>query len=244
MEQVRIDTTQNVSIDYTLATVWERVIAWFADWLILLCWVIILLELQDIFNVYSSDTGEIIFYLVMILPIAFYHLLCELFFNGQSFGKQIMKIKVVMLDGTQPALGNYLLRWLMRLVEFTMFMGLALVAFLMSGKGQRIGDMLAGTTVIRKKKKYTLQDTILYNFNKEYTPVFPQVKNLSNRDIEIVKEGLKYSLKNKNYNTIFMLNDQVSKVMGVENHGMPYADFLRVVVQDYNYYQSLDAVSE
>lgn len=243
MERVRIDTTQNVKIDYQLATIWDRSIAWLIDLVIIIFWLIFISEMKDLTGAFRSESGNIMYILLMILPVAFYHLFMEIAFNGQSVGKLIMKIKVVRLDGSQPGIGNYLLRWMMRIVEFLLFMGLALVSYLMSGRGQRLGDLFAGTTVIRKRRKYTLQDTILYNLDETYNPKFPQVRNFSNRDIEIIKEGLRYSIKHRNYNTVFLLNEQVSQAMGIENHGMPYAEFLKIVIQDFNYYQALDAIN-
>lgn len=241
MEQVRIDTAQNVKINYTLATISDRIFAYLMDVGVMLVWVLLVSVVAGFFEGEWSTEGEIVLMVIILLPIGLYHLLMEVFFNGQSLGKRIMKIKVVRLDGSQPGLGDYLLRWLMRIVEFTLFFMLAGVVYLISGRGQRLGDILAGTTVVRSKRKYTLEDTILYSLDTTYQPRYPQVRNLSSRDIEIIKEGLRYSMKHRNYNTIYLLNEQVMKVMGIESHEMPYAQFLDLVVRDFNYYQVADA---
>ena len=51
-------------------------------------------------------------FVILYLPFFFYDFLCEIFLNGQSIGKKILKIKVVKIDGTQPGLGSYFLRWI------------------------------------------------------------------------------------------------------------------------------------
>lgn len=136
---------------------------------------------------------------VLLLPMALYHLLFEVLANGQSVGKMVMKIRVIRTDGSQPTLGNFLIRWLMRIVEFTLFRGLALLVFLIIGKGQRLGDLFAGTTVIRTRRRITLQDTVLQEIDPSYNPTYPQARNLTHRDVEIIKEALLYEKKNKNY---------------------------------------------
>jgi len=241
MERVHINTTQNVRIDYQLATLSDRAIAWLIDYVVIIGWALLMYQIMSDVPFFETETGSYVFVLAILLPALFYHLLSELLLNGQSVGKLVMKIKVVRLDGSQPALGNYLLRWIIRLFEFLLFPGLSLIVYLITGTGQRLGDIFAGTTVIRRRRRYSLEDTILHTVSTAYQPRFPQVVNLTARDVEIIKEGLKYSIRYKNYNTLSLLNDQVSKALGVENHGIPYGEFLDAVIRDYNYFQAADA---
>jgi uncharacterized RDD family membrane protein YckC len=245
MERVRIDTAQNVKIDYTLATLGDRMAAWAIDLVVMVAWVIFMLQIADsIAYLNDEDSGLYILLTLIFLPIAFYHLFSELLLNGQSVGKLAMKIKVVRLDGSTPTLGNYLMRWILRIVEFTTFTGLAMLVYLISGKGQRLGDVFAGTTVIRRRRKYTLKDTILYNLDASYQPVYPQVRNFSNRDVEIIREGIAYAAKYNNPHILVLLNDQVSKTMNLESQPVAYAEFLDTVVKDYNYYQTMEALEQ
>ena len=55
------------------------------------------------------------------------------------------------LDGTRPGLGDYVLRWLLRPIEviaFTSGVRQPCITILLNGKGQRLGDLAAGTTVV------------------------------------------------------------------------------------------------
>lgn len=239
MEQVRIQTTQNVRIDYDLATLGDRFFAWVIDVLILAAYVITVLLIADVLGLNLDplkDTGAILNYLLLFLPMTCYHLLMECFFNGQSVGKMALKIKVVRLDGSQPTIGGYIFRWMSRIIEFSLLPGLAMFVYMFSLKGQRLGDIVAGTTVVRMKRKVTLEDTALAYVEDDYIPMFPQARSLSHRDIEIIREAFKFSRENNNYHVMSDLHAKVKEVLDVE-HTMSFEDFLGTVIKDFNYYQ-------
>ena len=103
---------------------------------------------------FFSNNGWLV--VVFFLPVVFYDLISEILLDGQSVGKKVMGIKVVSLNGAQPSLGQYLLRWVFRIVDFS-FSG-SLVAVIMvavTEKKQRLGDMLAGTTWLKQNHGHT-----------------------------------------------------------------------------------------
>ncbi len=238
MENIRIQTTQNVGIDQELATLVDRTLAYLIDTLIMVVWFLVMLEFRDSFGSLYNQESTIVWLFVLLLPIAMYHLLFEVMANGQSVGKMVMKIRVVRTDGTQPTLGNFLIRWLMRIVEFTVFRGLALLAFLIIGKGQRLGDLFAGTTVIRTRRRLSLQDTVINEVDPSYTPSYPQVRNLTHRDVEVIKEALVFGQKNKNYLILAEAFLKVQQVLGIEDISISHIQFLETVVKDFNYYRA------
>ena len=157
--------------------------------------------------------------------------------NGQSLGKKILKIKVIKLDGTQPGIGSYLIRSLFRIIDIQLFNGLvALISVAASNHGQRLGDMAAGTTVIKLGSKLTIRDTILYRQVDNYKIVFDQVALLSDRDIAIIKEILEHSLLNNKPDNLNILAQKVKTKMGVTNP-MANDQFLKTVLLDYSHYQ-------
>jgi uncharacterized RDD family membrane protein YckC len=238
MENIRIQTTQNVRIEHELATLGDRTLAYLIDTVIMVVWVLVMLQFRESFGSVYELEPQIVWLFVLLLPMALYHLLFEVLANGQSVGKMIMKIRVIRTDGAQPTLGNYLIRWLTRIIEFTMFQGLALIFFLIIGKGQRLGDLLAGTTVIRTRRRLTLQDTVVYDVEPTYTPSYPQAQNLTHRDVEVIKEALVFGKKNKNYHILAEAFTKVQEVLGVENKSIPSIQFLETVVKDFNYYRA------
>jgi len=238
MENIRIQTTQNVRIDQELATLGDRTLAYLIDTLIMVVWFLVMFEFRDSFGSVYEQESQILWLFVLLLPMALYHLLFEVLANGQSVGKMVMKIRVIRTDGAQPTLGNFLIRWLMRIVEFTVFRGLALLAFLIIGKGQRLGDLFAGTTVIRTRRRLTLQDTVIKEVDNSYIPSYPQARNLTHRDVEVIKEALVFGQKNKNYLILAEAFVKVQELLGLEDKSIPHIQFLETVVKDFNYYRA------
>src|SRR5690606_21050190 len=109
---------------------------------------------------------------IVTVPFLLYHPLFEILMNGQSPGKRQMKIKVVSLDGSSPTIGGYLMRWLFRLVEVFMLRGaVAMVTIAANGKGQRLGDIAAGTTVVKLVPQHaTSSDAVFTQVESDYQP--------------------------------------------------------------------------
>src|SRR5690606_28454189 len=136
---------------------------------------------------FGDDTG-IIMGLTIGLPVTLYHLLWEMLWNGRSPGKAAMGLRIVKLDGTKPAFSNYILRWLLRIIDITATSGaLALVSILLNGKGQRIGDIAASTTVITEKQTIQLSQIILTDIPDDYVPLYPQVTIFSDNEMQTIK---------------------------------------------------------
>lgn len=234
MDTIRIRTTQNVDIDYEPASIGDRILATLLDYLFFLAYFILLAVIGGMTQGFG---GSIAFFIILALPVLFYDLVCEAAMQGQSFGKMIMKIKVVMLDGTPPAFSAYLVRWLLRLVDTRLFTGaVALLAILFSEKGQRLGDMAAGTTVIKLKQKVQLRDTILIQTRPEYKITYPEVEKLSDADIHIIKEILRMGLQSGNFSAIEKCAAKTKATMGI-NPTLPPVQFLQTVLMDYSTYQ-------
>ncbi len=234
MDNIKIQTTQNVDIEYELASVGDRILATLLDYLFFFGYMLLVFLFIGLIGSHIEDNLWLL--IVLFLPILLYDLLCEMFFQGKSFGKMIMKIKVVKLDGTQAGFGAYLLRWLLRIIDTRMFSGgIALIAILANGKGQRIGDMAAGTTVIKMKQKVTINDTILNKVKPKYTIVYEEVSKLSDSDIAIIKEVMQVSLRTGNQQAIDRLAKKTKETMGITTN-LPHTQFLATVVQDYTQY--------
>ena len=140
MDNFQIETAQNVNILQNVAGVGERILAYLIDAVIMFIYVLVLIIVFT--NVNMMDDHYFIVGLTVGLPLFLYHLLWETLWNGQSPGKAVMKLRVVKTDGSKPAFSNYLLRWLLRIIDITSTSGaLALVTILLNGKGQRVGDI-------------------------------------------------------------------------------------------------------
>ncbi len=237
MENLSISTTQNVNIDYQLASVGDRIFAYVLDGFIQFSYVFVVLLLIGAFEG-SMDWWVSLFF----LPIVFYHLLCEVFLNGQSFGKMIMKIRAIKIDGGELRFIDCFLRWIFRLVDFSLpGIGplLGLLTIIIGGKGQRIGDLVAKTTVLKINPKGSLNATAYVALEEGYQPLYPDVRKLADADLQTIKEVL--LLGDKDYRNgephplVLKTKEVVAKKMGVET-SQSGKDFLNSVLKDYNFY--------
>lgn len=239
MSKIQIETAQNVTIEYELASVADRLLATLLDYLIIFAYVIGLFIISaiwgGIFNAKFGVALGIIFY----LPVFFYDLICEVFLGGQSIGKKIKKIKVVKLDGSQPTVLNYFLRWVLKPVDiFFTYGSVAIVTILVNGKGQRLGDLAANTTVIKTKVEASLDDTIYLDINRNYEVIFPQVSLLNDQDIATIKEVIDRMILvpdiESYYKILIKTKEVISQKMGIASD-MHALEFLGVIIKDYNY---------
>ncbi len=234
MDNFQIETAQNVNILQNVAGVGERILAYLIDGLIMGTYVFILIIVFA--NVNLADDHYMIIGMTIGLPLFLYHLLWETLWNGRSPGKAVMKLRVVKTDGSKPAFSNYLLRWLLRIIDVTATSGaLALVTILLNGKGQRIGDIAAATTVISEKQTTHFSQTILMDIPEDYQPGYPQVTVFSDSEMQTIKNLFIEARYNANHNVILKLANRVSSVMEIKLEETPIK-FLDKVIKDYNYY--------
>lgn len=238
MENISIKTTQNVSLEYSIASIGERMVANIFD--LFIQFVCLLFIIIIVTKIYPQLGGWIIFF---ILPVMLYHILCETFLNGQSFGKMIMKVKVVKKNGTQAGFLSYLLRWIFRLIEnpFVFLNGVGILTIIINGQGQRLGDIVAGTVVIRNKKSINLSDTLLLSTAEGYIPVYPDAYKLTDEEINVVREVVNLYKKDRNnedyLNYLTLTKKKVEKKLGVSSVQHPYV-FLSTILKDYSNHYS------
>lgn len=235
MDNFQIETAQNVTIQQNAASVAVRIGSYLLDLLFIILYYILSIWLLRSLGLDSGFDAWAI-YLVISLPVFFYHLLFEVLMNGQSPGKRINQIRVVKLDGSKPTFGGYLLRWIIAVLEITIFSGsLALLAILLNGKGQRLGDLAAGTTVITERKKITIHDTLTADIKEDYMPTYSQVTLLSDQDIQTIKELYRKAKQNKNHKVILKLHTKIQEITGIQTSEQPI-QFVDTVIKDYNYF--------
>ena len=237
MEKIQIETTQNVTIDYDVASIGDRILAALIDYLIIFGYVIAILIVASILE--NSFPRSIAFWVIIYLPIFFYDLVFELFLDGQSVGKKFRKIKVVKLDGSQPSFINYFLRWIIRPIDVTFTYGtVAMITMFINGKGQRLGDLAANTSIIKLKKDLVLEDTIFRKVEETYEVQFPEAANLSDYDIGIIQEVLEQLGKITDHivyeEILIKTRNEITHKMGISS-GIKPLSFLYTVMKDYNY---------
>ncbi|WP_079240282.1 RDD family protein [Chryseobacterium indologenes] len=248
MSQIAINTSQNVNINFNIAGVGERMLAFIIDLLIRIAYVVIILYL--FFNIF--DLGYLLdgldswsiraVYLVLTFPIYIYPLVLESLMEGQTPGKKLMKIKVVKIDGYQASFADYMIRWVFRIVDVSFAGVIGLISMIVSKNNQRLGDIASGTAVISLKNNINISHTILENIHENYIPSFPQVIALSDNDMRIIKDNYTKALKVDDRQIISKLSEKIKSILKLEIDPtkMTERQFIGVIIKDYNYYTGKD----
>ena len=245
METIKIETTQNVSLEYTPASVGERILAFLIDILIEIAYIFAVAKIFDVFDIdlnWRDGIGSTVFYFVFFIPIIFYDVLSEIFLNGQSIGKKAMNIKVIRTNGRQADIGQYALRWFFRVVDVSFSVGLAgIIGISTNGRGQRIGDLAADTCVIRVPKTPNMNLQLLMpQFGELYSPKYMQVTLLSDNDINLIKEFLIAYRKERKAEILEKIAQKTKLLLGLSYVSETDEEFLKVIIKDYSYLTSAD----
>lgn len=169
------------------------------------------------------------------IPVLLYFLLSEIWMNGQTLGKKIMRIRVVNMDGGRPSLGQFFIRWLLRPVDFVITLCLGgLLSVIFSKYSQRLGDLAAGTILISTNARAGLEETVFMETAQDYVPQFPQVMRLSDRDLNTVRSLLERAKGSDNFHIAATAAEKIKAVLHIES-GMPPYEFLETLLKDYNY---------
>jgi len=233
MEIITIHTAQNIDIEYEIGGLGERILARIIDVAIFIPFLILLMFLASSL----SETGSVIYLIVLVIIFTFYDLFCEVFFNGQSFGKKVMKIRVISLDGARPKFSQYLLRWLFRLIDFSLTASIcALITAAVTKNGQRVGDLVAGTALIRTSPRTNFNNLVFVPSDDTYEPIFNQVTDLKDNDIALIREVIDNYLRTGNNELVYNMADRIRKHLSISlPPNMNSMQFLQTIIKDYSH---------
>jgi uncharacterized RDD family membrane protein YckC len=246
MKTTEIVTAHNVIIQYELGSIFNRALALILDLVVLFFYITICTVLfatlsagfaaKDMFH-----SGEVIYtaFTLFMLPVFFYSFIMEAFFGGQSIGKMVLGIKVVKVSGGNPSMGELFLRWSFRLIDILFSVGsIAALSASSSDKMQRLGDVIANTCVIKLKPstKYSIKDILTIKSKENYETKYPQVVQLSDEDMLLVKNSIDRlrSHPNKQHEKLILeLTKLVSEKLNIASIPKNQVTFLKTVLQDY-----------
>ncbi|CAM1346820.1 RDD family protein [Tenacibaculum crassostreae] len=235
MDNFQIETAQNIAITQNVAHVTTRIGSYLIDALFIFGYYLFIILIMGMLDI-PLNMEYMSLFVLLGLPAFFYSLLFEVLMNGQTPGKYFNQTRVVKIDGSKPTFGSYLIRWLLRIVDFSLASGsVAVLTILLNGKGQRLGDIAAGTTVISEKKRITLKDTIATDVEDNYTPTYSQVTLLTDNDIHTIKNVYRDAMKKRNHKVILKLHAKIIELTGISTEQKP-TEFVDTVIKDYHYF--------
>jgi uncharacterized RDD family membrane protein YckC len=172
-ETLIIETPERVPLAFPLASIGNRFLAAAIDHsiqyasMLAAIWLLLTaagFSLTD--NGTGSGAGELLYdspkwavaimILVLFLLFTGYFAVFEWWWNGQTPGKRLMKLRVIREDGRPVTLWEAVARNLLRIFDaipglVIPIYSVGLIAIFVSPRDQRIGDLFAGTVVIRER---------------------------------------------------------------------------------------------
>jgi uncharacterized RDD family membrane protein YckC len=253
MLTVKLDTGFNIEVDFPISPFHRRMFAYCIDVLVMLLYGLLCTKIVE--HLPQKSLSEKTWLWILIgFPVLFYYPVLEMLTNGQTIGKKILGIRVIALDGGQASISQYLLRWVFRLADFPfwifgaiatgslpwwlsflLFSGIACV--IMSDKSQRIGDIVAGTIVIFTRSNTSWQDTVFIEVESGYKPRYPQVMQMSDKDLNSLKMIISSVKKSKNHELAFRIAERIKWKLNMQGD-QDALDFLETLLKDYNYYSN------
>lgn len=261
MSVVRIATHFNIDIEFTAPPFHRRLFAWIIDVVVQVLYLVV--AIKFLFFVTSNMRGDDnmkmwAISLLLVLPVWLYHVVLEITMDGQSLGKKIMGIKVISENGGKPSIGQFIIRWFIRtsdynlvvillLVQYVRYFGpqvywgvagafgllLADLVLVNTRKQQRLGDILAHTVLINTRQADKITDTVFLDVSQQYVPQFPQIMQLSDRDINALKGIIDTTRKHRDNQMAYMAAEKIKAHLKIDTHLEP-EEFLNVLLQDYN----------
>jgi uncharacterized RDD family membrane protein YckC len=238
MKNIEIMTTQNVVLQYELAGLKDRALAFFIDALVIVVGFSILVGIGTLF-VGESESGLAVMVFIVMGMFMFYSLLFETLNKGQSIGKMALRIQVIKVAGSKITFSDYVARWVFRLIDIYFSIGtIASILVVSSAKGQRIGDIVANTAVVKTMPRLnlTLQDLLALHEKKSYTPKYLPARKLHEDDALLIKSALDRYRKFDNESheeAIELLTNRIKEVLNIGSDEGDKTRFLQTVLQDY-----------
>jgi uncharacterized RDD family membrane protein YckC len=150
-----IVTPEGVLLEFESAAVGSRMLAVFLDLFIqlnLLTPISILLG-PAVSGAFPQWLAVVLLVIALFLVIFGYPIAMETLWNGRTIGKAALGLRVVTAEGTPVRFRHAAIRAALQIVDFFLLFGsVAVISSLVTRNNQRLGDLAAGTIVLRERK--------------------------------------------------------------------------------------------
>ncbi|MET0262480.1 MAG: RDD family protein [Rariglobus sp.] len=151
VRRVRVTTPEGVEFSFRIASPVLRLGALLIDWaLVTTIWGLVSLILTPL-NIISKDAAQGVFVVMYFVISRGYDVLMDYSWRGQTVGKRVMRLRVVDARGLRLTFAQCVMRNLLRFIDCLPFAyAVGGIASLVSARGQRLGDLAAGTIVVHE----------------------------------------------------------------------------------------------
>ena len=159
-EHLSIDTPEQIELNYDLAGIGSRFCTALIDSMLIGAilfggWLLT----NAIYDILTERLGYWMAAIVGIITFAInwgYYIVFDLISNGQSPGKRLLNLRVIKEGGYPINFADSAIRNLVRIVDFLpMFYGIGIVSMMFDKKWRRLGDLAAGTLVVKERADLT-----------------------------------------------------------------------------------------
>lgn len=165
LEKLTIETPEQIALEYPLAGIGSRFMAFFYDTLIqviitFLAILIMALVMPDLGRYWPSAWNWVAAVYVFVGFCLYwgYFAAFEALWNGQTPGKRKAGIRVIKDSGRPITAFEAISRNFMRVIDSMPGMyGVAVISIFVDKQSRRLGDMVAGTVVVHDKKEESAQ---------------------------------------------------------------------------------------
>jgi uncharacterized RDD family membrane protein YckC len=158
-----IETPERVPLHFALASIGNRFLACAIDHVLQILAIVLMIIAFTLIANYSSFGEQIsnapkwvkaVLIIIVFLIISGYFAFFEWIWNGQTPGKRWLKLRVIREDGRPVTFWEAAVRNLLRTFDMmpAPFYSIGLISVFISSSDQRVGDMIAGTVVVRERE--------------------------------------------------------------------------------------------
>ena len=243
MPSLEIRSPANVAIEYDVAPLTERSVAFLID--VAVVGFAIFLLLVTLGRALLAWIGEDYFlqlflfsFLPMLLLIV-YWAVAEYYFEGRTVGKHAMGLRTVRVDGQSPTFETYAVRATMLMIDFILSVGtLGMLSAAASPRRQRTGDRIAQTVVVRARvrRHYQLRDLLNIKTVEDHQVHYPAAGQLDIAQALALKELIVRCDRSPTEGVRALVTPTAHRVagaLGVAQVPQRQLEFLRQVLRDY-----------
>src|SRR5919198_3920072 len=154
-DRITIATPEGVDLELTLAGVGSRFVSALVDFMLQLALLVGVSGVGAAVGAFGNGYGSVVVLLAGFLVFAAYDVLFEVFASGRTPGKRLNGLRVVRVDGSPVTFFTSAIRNVLRLVDILPGLYLVgIVTILVTRQNQRLGDVAAGTLVVRERTEH------------------------------------------------------------------------------------------
>src|SRR5436309_7337149 len=200
-ETLIIETPERVPLHFALASIGNRFLACAFDHALQMLMIgllyIVLINAANGLNFSDMSKWAIVLLIIAVFIIwTSYFVIFEWLWNGQTPGKRWLRLRVIREDGRPITFWEAAVRNLLRFVDILPLYSIGLISIFISSRDQRVGDLFAGTVVVRERETEApafdqvfgapVSDTAL---RRSFRPVLftAEIGSITEREIEVVE---------------------------------------------------------